>query len=460
MVEILVNGRRGTKVVPLAEDRPLVIGRKGKLRIDDRQISRQHARVVRRDDAWYVEDLGSKNGTFINQVRVKRTERVEPGDTIRIGNTSMIVRQAPPPPPPPSGLPARAAAPRPTSLEIPDRNRSGESGLVLASATAGDVASRRWGPIVLIGMTLALIVSILFNAISYARTVSVLRGLELAAQQRAEQRDLELIAALRSDLRKPPAGYAELAATVELAARRNESDPTSESTDRLEQRFVQLHRSTSDELGELRRSLDALGKKLDVPPLPAQPPTIATASASKQRAVAEPTLTTIGASSTGMRATVEPPPDVVFLVDASRGLRAALPQALTQVRLARLELAARQSCRIFVAQESGVVEVHDDGLASSSAGDFSPVVDDMEPAGDTPSLTRAIAFALKFNPRTLHLFTDNAGKDGGELRDLLKVGAAGSTSVNVTHFYTREFREDLTALARDHGGMYSFIAQR
>ena len=456
MVEILVNGRRGTKVVPLAEDRPLVIGRKGKLRIDDRQISRQHVRVVRRDDAWYVEDLGSKNGTFINQVRVTRTERVEPGDTIRIGNTSMIVRQAPPPQPP-SALPTLAPAPRQASLEIPDRIKSGESALAVASATAGDAVSRRWGPIVLIGMTLALLVSILFNAISYARTVSLLRGLELAAQQRAEQRDLELIAALRSDMRKPPAGYAELAATVERVARRNESDQNSQaSTDRLEQRFVQLHRSTSDELAELRQSLDALGKKLDAPP----PPPIASASAFKHPAVAEPTLTAIGGSSTGNGATVEPPTDVIFLIDASRGLRAALPQALSQVRLARLDLAAHQGCRILVAQESGVVEMRDDGITSTPADGFSPGAADMEPAGETAPLTRAIAFALKFNPRTLHLFTDNVGKDGGQLRDLLNAGVAGSTSVNVTHFYTRELREDLTALARDHGGMYSFIAQR
>jgi hypothetical protein len=450
MVEILVNGRRGTKVVPLAEDRPLVIGRKGKLRIDDRQISRQHARVVRRDDAWYVEDLGSKNGTFINQVRVTRTERVEPGDTIRIGNTSMIVRQAPPPLPP-TALPALPTAPRQAPLAIPDRTRSGKSAVALASATAGgDVAARRWGPIVLIGMTLALLVSILFNAISYARTVSVLRGLELAAQQRAEQRDLELIAALRSDMRKPPAGYAELVATVERAARRKESDQTSQaSTERLEQRFVQLHRSTSDELAELRQSLDALGKKLDAPPSPiASAPT-----------VAEPSLTTIGGSSTGNGATVEPPTDVVFLIDASRGLRAALPQALSQVRVARLELPPHQGCRILVAQESGVVEMRDDGITSTPADEFSPVAGDVELVGDTAPLTRAIAFALKFNPRTLHLFTDNAGKDGGELRDLF-AGASDSTSVNVTHFYTREFREDLTALARDHGGMYSFIAQR
>jgi hypothetical protein len=444
MVEILVNGRRGTKVVPLTEDRPLVIGRKGKLRIDDRQISRQHARVVRRDDAWYVEDLGSKNGTFINQVRVTRTERVEPGDTIRIGNTSMIVRQTPPP----SALPALAPAPRQASLEIPDRTRSGESALAVASATAGDAASRRWGPIVLIGTTLALLVSILFNAISYARTVAMLRGLELAAQQRAEQRDLELIAALRSDLRNPPAGYAELVATVERAAR-HESDQTSQaSTERLEQRFVQLHRSTSDELAQLRQSLDALGKKLDAPP-----PPIASAST-----VAEPTV--IGGSSTGNGATVEPPTDVIFLIDASRGLRAALPQALNQVRLAQLELAAHQGCRILVAQESGVVEMRDDGITSTPADGFSPVASEVDPSGETAPLTRAIAFALKFNPRTLHLFTDNVGKDGGQLRNFLKAGAAGSTSVNVTHFYTRECREDLTALARDHGGMYSFIAQR
>src|SRR5687767_7100530 len=163
MVEILVNGRSGkTAVVPLADDRPLVIGRKGRLRIDDRQISRQHARVVRRDDAWYVEDLGSKNGTYVNQVRVARTERVNPGDTIRIGSTSMIVRHAPPPPSPPARPLTSIVTSRPQrAVAIPDRTSRALTPLAVPPTHPDDAAARRWGPIVLVAITLALLISLL-----------------------------------------------------------------------------------------------------------------------------------------------------------------------------------------------------------------------------------------------------------------------------------------------------------
>lgn len=55
--------------------------------LPDRQVSRRHARIVRRDEAFYVEDLGSKNGTFVNgePIPPHRPRRLADGDVLSIG---------------------------------------------------------------------------------------------------------------------------------------------------------------------------------------------------------------------------------------------------------------------------------------------------------------------------------------------------------------------------------------
>jgi hypothetical protein len=61
--------------------------------LSDPAASRRHARIVRRDDAWLLQDLGSTNGTFVNDEPV--TERaLEDGDRITIGVTVLEFRRA------------------------------------------------------------------------------------------------------------------------------------------------------------------------------------------------------------------------------------------------------------------------------------------------------------------------------------------------------------------------------
>ena len=53
--------------------------------VDDRSVSREHVRLVREEDGGYrVEDLGSRNGTFVNRRRID-SQRLEDGDEIQIG---------------------------------------------------------------------------------------------------------------------------------------------------------------------------------------------------------------------------------------------------------------------------------------------------------------------------------------------------------------------------------------
>jgi serine phosphatase RsbU (regulator of sigma subunit)/pSer/pThr/pTyr-binding forkhead associated (FHA) protein len=76
-------------------DRPaMTIGRSSvnDLPISDKMLSRQHSRIVRSEDGGLtVEDLGSRNGTFLNGERLTTVQVLKPGDRITIGGVTLKV---------------------------------------------------------------------------------------------------------------------------------------------------------------------------------------------------------------------------------------------------------------------------------------------------------------------------------------------------------------------------------
>ncbi len=52
--------------------------------LDDVTVSRDHAVLVRRSGAWYLDDSGSLNGTYVNRRRID-SHRLEDGDELQIG---------------------------------------------------------------------------------------------------------------------------------------------------------------------------------------------------------------------------------------------------------------------------------------------------------------------------------------------------------------------------------------
>ena len=52
--------------------------------LDDVTVSRDHALLIRRGDAWYLDDCGSLNGTYVNRSRIE-SHRLEEGDEVQIG---------------------------------------------------------------------------------------------------------------------------------------------------------------------------------------------------------------------------------------------------------------------------------------------------------------------------------------------------------------------------------------
>jgi pSer/pThr/pTyr-binding forkhead associated (FHA) protein len=70
------------------------VGREGSLAIDDDFASGQHARFLTVRGLWYVEDLGSTNGTALNGRRIYSAQLLKKRDKIKIGHTVMTVVSA------------------------------------------------------------------------------------------------------------------------------------------------------------------------------------------------------------------------------------------------------------------------------------------------------------------------------------------------------------------------------
>ncbi len=60
------------------------------IRLADRTVSRLHAELEPRDDGIWVRDLGSRNGTFVEEIRVEQA-RVPHGAKVRFGSTSLVL---------------------------------------------------------------------------------------------------------------------------------------------------------------------------------------------------------------------------------------------------------------------------------------------------------------------------------------------------------------------------------
>jgi pSer/pThr/pTyr-binding forkhead associated (FHA) protein len=72
-------------------DADFTVGRQGELIITDEFASGRHARFRLVRGLWYVQDLGSTNGTSLNGLRIHANQLLRKGDKIKIGQTVMVV---------------------------------------------------------------------------------------------------------------------------------------------------------------------------------------------------------------------------------------------------------------------------------------------------------------------------------------------------------------------------------
>jgi pSer/pThr/pTyr-binding forkhead associated (FHA) protein len=62
----------------------------------DSQISRNHSRLFVKDGKWHLQDLGSRNGTYIGQQKLDGIAQLAPGQMFRMGRTWMRLQGSKP----------------------------------------------------------------------------------------------------------------------------------------------------------------------------------------------------------------------------------------------------------------------------------------------------------------------------------------------------------------------------
>ena len=90
----VVTGANQGQSVPLG-DGPILLGRgtDAAIRLDDDYVSTRHARFATNGEQWFVEDLGSTNGTYIGNQRVTTPVPVGLGIQVRLGKTVVELRK-------------------------------------------------------------------------------------------------------------------------------------------------------------------------------------------------------------------------------------------------------------------------------------------------------------------------------------------------------------------------------
>ena len=90
----IIDGANAGETISL-DLAPLLIGRgaDAAIRLDDDYVSTRHARIASSGDQWYVEDLGSTNGTYIGPHRLTQPTALQLGSQVRVGKTTLELRK-------------------------------------------------------------------------------------------------------------------------------------------------------------------------------------------------------------------------------------------------------------------------------------------------------------------------------------------------------------------------------
>ncbi len=95
LILTVIQGPEKGRVWELPANEPQLLGRSSEaLPVTDTTVSRRHAELTPDEGRWWIRDLGSQNGTYVNGIRIQGRVRLRVGDQIRVGSTLLVYGQS------------------------------------------------------------------------------------------------------------------------------------------------------------------------------------------------------------------------------------------------------------------------------------------------------------------------------------------------------------------------------
>jgi hypothetical protein len=88
---LVVDGPDVGKTFRLAGENAIGRSAENDISLPDETVSAQHAKISLQDGVWLLEDLGSRNGTFVNQSAVEQPVAISSGDRIDVGQVRLAL---------------------------------------------------------------------------------------------------------------------------------------------------------------------------------------------------------------------------------------------------------------------------------------------------------------------------------------------------------------------------------
>jgi two-component system, cell cycle response regulator len=88
----IASGLEAGKLLRLPTEETVLLGRSPEcsFAFDDASLSRVHARVMRVGSEYFLRDEGSRNGTFVNNIKLERPQALRNGDRIQLGLSTLL----------------------------------------------------------------------------------------------------------------------------------------------------------------------------------------------------------------------------------------------------------------------------------------------------------------------------------------------------------------------------------
>ena len=86
---LIVSGPKSGSTIELKNNLSIGRGQTSDVRIMDSTLSRRHAMLEVIDGIWQIRDLGSSNGTYVNDVKVRDVTALQDGDAVRLGSLKL-----------------------------------------------------------------------------------------------------------------------------------------------------------------------------------------------------------------------------------------------------------------------------------------------------------------------------------------------------------------------------------